>query len=138
MVRAAQEAAGEGESIRFLHAVAEALPLPDASFDLAVTTASFHHWTDQARGLQEVSRVMRPGRVFVLTDLLTVGALRVGLIAWFLGRLDGGRFNNPHALDGMLSAAGFEVVRRTPAPHWGKAFYVTVARRPFVGAAPPA
>jgi ubiquinone/menaquinone biosynthesis C-methylase UbiE len=46
-----------------------ALQLADASFDLAVTTVSFHHWSDQAAGVREVARVLRPGGVFVLADI---------------------------------------------------------------------
>ena len=32
----------------FHNGMAEALPLPDASVDLALSTISFHHWKDQA------------------------------------------------------------------------------------------
>ena len=47
---------------------AEDLPLPDRSVDLAFSTIAFHHWADQARGLREVARVLRPGGGFVLID----------------------------------------------------------------------
>src|SRR5579884_2541983 len=49
---------------------AEALPLPDASADVALSTISFHHWGDQAAGVREVARVLRPGGCFVLVDVL--------------------------------------------------------------------
>jgi ubiquinone/menaquinone biosynthesis C-methylase UbiE len=48
---------------------AEALPLPDASVDLVTSTVSFHHWTDQARGIREAARVLRPGGLFALADM---------------------------------------------------------------------
>ena len=129
MIHAAEMGACPGERIRFLRGRAEALPLADASFDLAVTTASFHHWADQPCGLSEVSRVLRAGGTLVLADVVAAGALRVGALAWLLGRLDGGRFSKPDALDRMLASAGFQVERRTPAPQWGGALQVTVARR---------
>jgi ubiquinone/menaquinone biosynthesis C-methylase UbiE len=47
---------------------AEALPLADASVDLALSTMSFHHWQSHTAGLQEVARVLRPGGHFVLAD----------------------------------------------------------------------
>jgi ubiquinone/menaquinone biosynthesis C-methylase UbiE len=53
----------------FLAGMAEALPLPDASVDLALSTTSFHHWHDQAAGLREIARVLRPGGYVLLVDL---------------------------------------------------------------------
>jgi len=56
-------------SATFLTGTAEALPLQDASVDLALSTISFHHWHDQAAGLREIARVLRPGGYFLLVDL---------------------------------------------------------------------
>lgn len=53
----------------FFPGMAEALPLQDASIDLALSTLSFHHWQDQAAGVREIARVLRPGGYFVLVDL---------------------------------------------------------------------
>ena len=50
-------------------AVAESLPLPDASVDVALSTLSFHHWNDQSAGVREIARVLRPGGCFVLADI---------------------------------------------------------------------
>jgi len=50
-------------------AMAEALPLPDASIDLAFSTLSFHHWTNQAKGISEISRVLRSQIMFLLVDI---------------------------------------------------------------------
>lgn len=51
---------------------AEALPLPDASVDVALSTISFHHWQDQLAGLREVMRVLRPGGYCFLADVSPV------------------------------------------------------------------
>ena len=53
---------------RFSLGSGEALPLSDASVDLALSTISFHHWRDQAAGVREVARVLRPGGSFLLAD----------------------------------------------------------------------
>jgi SAM-dependent methyltransferase len=47
---------------------AETLSLPESSFDLALSTVSFHHWFDQALALRQVAKVLRPGGYFVLAD----------------------------------------------------------------------
>jgi SAM-dependent methyltransferase len=47
--------------IKEIDGSAEALPLPDASADLVISTLSMHHWGDPARALAEIRRVLRPG-----------------------------------------------------------------------------
>jgi ubiquinone/menaquinone biosynthesis C-methylase UbiE len=53
----------------FYVSMAESLPLPDASVELAFSTASFHHWRDKAQGVREVRRVLRPRGRFFLADI---------------------------------------------------------------------
>jgi ubiquinone/menaquinone biosynthesis C-methylase UbiE len=48
---------------------AESLALPDNMVDVALSTISFHHWNDQAAGVREVARVLRPGGCFCLADI---------------------------------------------------------------------
>jgi len=50
-------------------APAEHLPLENGSVDLVTSTVSFHHWSDQAQGVREAVRVLRPGGRFVLADM---------------------------------------------------------------------
>lgn len=45
----------------FVAGTAEALPFPDASLDLVVSTLSAHHWPDPTAALRELDRVLRPG-----------------------------------------------------------------------------
>jgi ubiquinone/menaquinone biosynthesis C-methylase UbiE len=52
------------------------LPFADATFDLAVSTFSVHHWTDPVRGIQEVHRVLRPRGRALIWDV--TGPLRHG------------------------------------------------------------
>ena len=48
---------------------AESLPLSDSSIDVVLSSISFHHWSDQIAALREISRVLRPGGCFCLTDI---------------------------------------------------------------------
>lgn len=53
-------AAAQAEAVTFTVADVAALPFPDATFDLVVSTISQHHWTDPGAGLRELNRVLRP------------------------------------------------------------------------------
>ena len=44
------------------------LPLAAATFDVVVSSSSFHYWEPPERGLAEIARVLRPGGRLVLTD----------------------------------------------------------------------
>jgi SAM-dependent methyltransferase len=46
-----------------------ALPFPDGSFDLVVSTLSMHHWADATTGLAEIGRVLRPDGRALIWDL---------------------------------------------------------------------
>jgi ubiquinone/menaquinone biosynthesis C-methylase UbiE len=52
----------------FYIAPAEAIPLADVSVDLAFSTISFHHWSNQLGGIREIARILRPGGCFILAD----------------------------------------------------------------------
>src|SRR5215468_2296284 len=71
--RALARVKGLSEAIKFEHANAEALPYPDAQFDLAVCTTVLEEG-DADRMLSELTRVTRPvGRIAVLTRAIDLG-----------------------------------------------------------------
>ncbi|MFI0451865.1 class I SAM-dependent methyltransferase [Actinomadura sp. 6N118] len=57
--------------IGFVRARAEALPFPDATFDLIVSTLSLRHWHNRRQGLTEIGRITttRTG-IIVIADVL--------------------------------------------------------------------
>lgn len=60
---------GVADRVGFRVGDVAALPFPDASFDLVMSTLSAHHWPDPATGLEEIHRVLRPGGVAWIYDL---------------------------------------------------------------------
>ena len=67
MVRKAREMMPDAV---FFVSPAESVPLPDGSVDLAFSTTSFHHWSDQVQGIREIRRILRPGGRFLLADVV--------------------------------------------------------------------
>jgi ubiquinone/menaquinone biosynthesis C-methylase UbiE len=69
---ARRKAAGTpGAAIGFDQAMSTALPYPDASFDVVLSTLFFHHLPDEAKRetAAEIVRVLRPGGRLVVGDL---------------------------------------------------------------------
>ncbi|MFC5265398.1 class I SAM-dependent methyltransferase [Kribbella qitaiheensis] len=52
--------------VTYLDGAAEAIPLADATCDVALVYLAFHHFRDQAQALRELARVIRPGGVVLL------------------------------------------------------------------------
>jgi ubiquinone/menaquinone biosynthesis C-methylase UbiE len=85
----------------FSTGMAEALPLQDASVELALSTSSFHHWQDQAAGLREIARVLRPGGYFILVD--------ASFPDWLVRVFRVKRFHSPAQLRSLFIQAGLDV-----------------------------
>jgi len=60
--------------IEFRLGAAEDLPVEDAVADVVLAFDSFDHWQDEARGLSEIRRILRPaGRLVVVKDASVPG-----------------------------------------------------------------
>ncbi len=58
-------------NVSFNEGDAEALPFPDASFDIATCGSAFHHFSDPRRVLHEMVRVTKRGGEVALIDIIT-------------------------------------------------------------------
>ena len=52
---------------------AETLPFADASFDVVISRYSAHQWHDVGQALREVKRVLKPGGVIIVMDVMSPG-----------------------------------------------------------------
>jgi ubiquinone/menaquinone biosynthesis C-methylase UbiE len=86
---------------RFYLGSGEALPLEDASVDLALSTISFHHWQDQAAGVREVAHVLRPGGSFLLADFT--------FPTWLVWLLPRSRFHSAAQMRALFEQAGLDL-----------------------------
>ncbi len=66
MLQVAARKLGSGSLL--VAADVQALPFPPESFDLVVSTSSFHYWPNPIGALREIRRVLRPGGRLVITD----------------------------------------------------------------------
>jgi ubiquinone/menaquinone biosynthesis C-methylase UbiE len=64
------KAAGLAGVVEMRRAEARRLPFEDNAFDAVVTTGSMHHWKDPQACLAEAYRVLKPGGVALLYDLV--------------------------------------------------------------------
>jgi ubiquinone/menaquinone biosynthesis C-methylase UbiE len=103
----------------FSTGMAEALPLQDASVDLALSTTSFHHWQNQAAGIREIARVLRPGGYFILVD--------ASFPDWLVRVFRLKRFHSPAELRTLFIQAGL-LVQTQQTLAWGR-WLATVGKK---------
>jgi ubiquinone/menaquinone biosynthesis C-methylase UbiE len=54
-------------NIKFIEGQAENISLPNEYFDKVIASASFHHFSDQDKALEEMKRVLKPdGKIIIL------------------------------------------------------------------------
>ncbi|MET9895387.1 methyltransferase domain-containing protein [Streptomyces sp. NPDC006465] len=102
--------AGRGAECTYREGVAEALALPDGSFDTVVTSLMLHHLPEELRpsALAEMWRVLRPGgRLLVVEFRPPRSALGRHLVHGGLGHAMS--HNRTDLLDGLITGAGFEI-----------------------------
>jgi len=91
---------------------AEALPCPDASFDVVATRYSAHHWGDLARGLAQMRRAVKPDGLALFMDVVSPGSALPDTWLQALELLrDPSHVRNASLAEwrGLLAGAGFAV-----------------------------
>jgi len=123
MIEVANEkAAKAGAEIDFQVALIEAIPFPDASFDLVTSSLMLHHLPDdlKRKGFAEIRRVLKPGGRFLAMDIAAHSHSPVGHLLSVFGHSRGEPIVN--VLTPMLEEAGFADVEAVPTRHKNFAF----------------
>jgi len=99
-------------NVEFRAGHAEALPFESASFSGAVTRLSIHHFENPASALSELRRVLAPGGVLVLGDIVASSDARAARLHNALEKLRDPshvRLLDEAELTGAVERAGFRV-----------------------------
>jgi SAM-dependent methyltransferase len=99
------------ENVEFVAGEIEALPLGDATVDVALSNCVLNLVPDKAQAFREVHRVLRPGGHFCISDVVARGELPEGVrgsAALYAGCV-AGAMDEGEYLD-LIRAAGFERV----------------------------
>lgn len=112
LARAGRKARRAGVAVRFERGFAQELPFPDDSFDRVFSSLMLHHLDTASKDalFAEVRRVLRPGGMLVLTDMVVDGHGH----GHGMGGRKGGMSkhltdNVGDAVSRRIAAAGFEV-----------------------------
>jgi ubiquinone/menaquinone biosynthesis C-methylase UbiE len=103
----------------FSEGTAEALDVPDGSYDVVVSSMMIHHLPETLRpqAIREMFRVLCPGGRVLVADFRPptsrIGRYLIGPV------ISSAMLSNPvHLLDPMIREAGFEQVRSGDIPPW--------------------
>lgn len=120
IARARRKAAKARVDVAFDVAHAQALPFPDAQFDVVLSTVMLHHLPRAGRedAVREVRRVLKPGGRFLAVDFAKSSGK--GLLAHLHkhGRVD------PRDLIALVTQAGLSVADSGSAGAWDLQFVV--------------
>lgn len=92
---------GLGDRLAFAVGDAQAMPLPDGTFDAAISQEAFLHVPDKPHLMAECVRVLRPGGRLAFTDPVALRALRPEDLA---------RLQSGMAIAGFESADGYRAL----------------------------
>lgn len=70
MLQAARKRLARTPNVTFVRGDAEALPVDDTSVDAAVCMLVLHHLADPASAMRELARILRPGGIALVVDML--------------------------------------------------------------------
>ena len=133
MIKMAQSRCQMNDQISFHQSSALENPFVDDSFDLLVSSSSFHYWPDLEKGLSEMFRIAKPGAQIIIgdwcNDYLYVKCLRMYLR---LKGLEPGTPLSSYELSNLFEKVGLEnVTVKTGRVGWKFGFMVVSGTVPI-------
>ncbi len=120
--KARQRCADAGlDNVQFEQGDAETMPFEDKTFDGVVTRLAIHHFADPARVLGEMFRVLRPGGLAVIADVVVSEEPEEAALQNAIEIIRDPshvRMLPPAELDSVIAGAGLEILSRST---WDKA-----------------
>lgn len=100
-----------GDKVNLAVADAAALPYGDGQFDIVICNASFHHYTEPERAVEEIRRVLRTGGTLILGDPTIPGRLARKLLNRAVHKRDSGDYKiyGKTEITSLFAARGFRV-----------------------------
>lgn len=113
-----RKAKKENVDIEFINAPAEKLPFSKNTFDIVVSTLTFHHMPKEAKveAAKEIKRVLKPGGQFVILDFLKE---KKGLWRIFSFFEEGEYLKSNQELADIYQEEGFRVSQTLKDFSWG-------------------
>ena len=111
--RAREQAMAAGAAMPLAIARGQALPFPDACFDVVTCVTVLTFVRDADTVVSEMARVLRPGGCLIVGDLgkWSLWAVRRRIRAWFGAVLwRGARFRRARSLAALLRGAGLTII----------------------------
>jgi ubiquinone/menaquinone biosynthesis C-methylase UbiE len=103
-------------NVSFRQGNAEALPFADGEFDGVVTRLAVHHFAEPQRAFAEMFRVLRPGGIAVIVDIVSSEDAREEVLQNAIERLRDPshvRVLPASELDRRIATAGFQKLEQT-------------------------
>jgi SAM-dependent methyltransferase len=136
--RTLSEWTGLGERLAFHHGSALALPFDDASFDAVYMLHVGMNIPDKPGLAAQVARVLRPGRLFGIYDVMRTGPAELTYPVPWASTPELSALAPPEMYKAALRASGFEVVAERNRREFALEFFQQLwARMARAGGPPP-
>ena len=128
---------GLGDKISLHHGSALAMPLPDASFDAAYMMHVGMNIEDKERLALEVARLLRPGGVFGIYDVMRTGPGDLAFPVPWATTPDMSAVAEPQRYRRALEAAGFVVSSERSRRDFALSFFADLRAKTMAAGGPP-